>query len=352
MTMGSATAARLGVDAPASSTAEFAAALGIDRSAGEVAEIDWHQVDAIARQIADMPGLGEFEPARWDDDHFWNVAGDRSERSQFFAIGNAINFRFWRLEDGRTVPATGELDGRAYRGAMYMWRALRRELGSGQGRLLDAGFLATMGEREFAEIFVDDSGSNPLATGGGDRLANLRDLGQRLNAEWGGRFLNLLEATEGSLLRFVEFSRGFRAFDDPIFKLTMLNAILHSGSGVFEFEDEPLPAIDYHLLRHALRQGMIRPQRSLEQKLKASELLSSEEALELRRLALVAFVAISERTGLAGDILDNKFWLNRVNCTDTDPVCLDPATAARCPFFGACVQAVDFPLPLELTRYY
>ncbi|MDX6608858.1 MAG: hypothetical protein QOF85_783 [Solirubrobacterales bacterium] len=351
--MGNAMATRfVGTESSGLSTAGLSIALGIDQSTGGLAEIDWRQVEAIARQIASTPDFREFEPASWDDDLFWNVAGNRSERSQFFAVGNSINFRFWRLEGESMAPAVGTLDGTTYRGAMYMWRALRRELDRGGGRILDAGFLATMSESDFDAIFSDDTGLNPLAIGADDRLANLRDLGRHLLAEWNGEFLNLLEETGGSLVRFAELSRGFRAFDDPIFKLTMLNAILLSGSGVFEFRDEPLPAIDYHLLRHALRQGMLRPEPRLEQKLKASRLLSGEEALELRRLALVAFVAIAERTGLSGAILDNKFWLNRVNCTDIDPVCLDPATALRCPFYGACIQAVEFPLPLELTRYY
>ena len=188
--------------------------------------------------------------------------------------------------------------------------------------------------------------------GADERIANLQDLGRRLAEDGDGRFLNVAEASGGSLVEFSRLSARFRAFDDPIYKLTMLNAILHSGSGVYRFDDEPLPAIDYHLLRHALRQGMLVPNPTLERKLKQGHLLEPAEAAELRRVALVAFIDLSVRTGLSGDILDNKFWLNRVNCTDDDPVCTDPETASLCPFFGACMQAVEFGRPLEFTRYY
>jgi hypothetical protein len=76
-----------------------------------------------------------------------------------------------------------------------------------------------------------------------------------LAESWDGRFYNVAEATDGSIVEFARLSADFRAFDDPILKLTMVNAIVHTGSGVYSFRDEPLPAIYYHLLRHALRQG-------------------------------------------------------------------------------------------------
>ena len=86
-------------------------------------------------------------------------------------------------------------------------------------------------------------------------------------------------------------------------------------------------------------------------KLKAGLLLEPFEAYELRRVALAAFIELSEWTGIGGEVLDNKYWLNRKNCTDV-PVCVDPETAHRCPFLDACERATVFALPLELTRYY
>jgi hypothetical protein len=162
----------------------------------------------------------------------------------------------------------------------------------------------------------------------------------------------VIEASGGSLVEFATICRRFRAFDDPLYKLTMVNAILHSGSGVATFVDEPLPGIDYHLLKQALRQGMVRPSGALAAKLRAGNLLDARQGYELRRAALLAFVSLAAQTGLSGEVIDNKYWLNRVNCRDTDPVCLEPSVASQCPFFGACVEAIDFGLPLELTRYY
>jgi hypothetical protein len=333
----------------ARTTAEVAAALAIDNSPSPLAWLDEERVALVAAQIAVRAASQQFERAAWDNRLFWNA--DARARSQYFAIGNAINFRFWRLEDRHIVSSVGQIEGEVFRGSMYMWRSLRRCLDQGDLQLLDAAFLAELSERDFDAIFTDDTGAQPLAVGRDDRIANLRDLGVKLLDGWEGSFYNLVAASERSIVRFAQLSSGLRAFDDPLFKLTMVNAILHSGSGVYSFRDEPLPAIDYHLLRHALRQGLVVPSPGLAEKLKNLDLVPPDQAFELRRVALQAFVRLAELSGQSGEVIDNNYWLNRVNCTD-EPVCLDSATAPRCPFLAVCEQATSYQLPLELTRYY
>jgi Potential Queuosine, Q, salvage protein family len=334
------------------STSDVARALGIDRSASAAAAVDRDQLNRMAQHLASRPDFLEFVPARWDDPLFWNPTDPTTQRSQLFAVGNTINFRFWRLDSGRMVPAMGTIDGVTYRGAMYMWRSLRRTLDRADLPILDASFLARLSADEFDAIFADDGDVNPLAIARDERIANLRDLGQTLMSSWQGSFYRLVEASRGSLVEFARLSRGIRAFDDQLYKLTMVNAIMHSGSGVYGFVDRPMPAIDYHLVRHALRQELIKPSPRIAAKLKGGLLLEEHEAYELRRVTLSALLDVADLVGIDGEVLDNKYWLNRSNCTDTDPVCLNPELASRCPFLGACAQETSFGLPLELTRYY
>lgn len=332
-------------------TSELADGLGIDRSASDLVAIDRRQLHRMADHIRTSLTGARYARARWDDPAFWNVEASNEERSQYFAIGNAINFRFWDLQGRQLVPAAGTIDGQHHRGAMYMWRCLRRAIATRDLDLLDAKVLANLSEAEFDVLFTDDAGVNPLAVARADRVANLRDLGARLLADWDGAFFNVAKASGGSLAAFARSSSSFRAFDDPVYKLTMVNAIVHLGSGVYEFDDEPLPAIDYHLLRQALRQGVLRPSSDLAQQLTTMAVLDHEDAQELRRVALVAFVEFAGNAEISGELLDNRYWMNRINCTDA-PVCLDPKTASVCPFLEACERAVAFALPIELTRYY
>jgi hypothetical protein len=333
-------------------TSELAQELRIDRSPSTLVEIDADALRAIVDHIQTREDFCNYERYGWNDPQFWYPEGTPAERSQYFAVGNAINFRFWRLVGNDVVPAGGFLDGRRLTGAMYMWRCLRRGLDSRRLPIFEASFLAELTEEQFDETFADDTGVNPLAVAREDRLANLRDLGHRLERDWDGEFYNLVEATQGSLVEFVRLSSHFRAFDDPLLKLTMVNTILHLGSGITEFDSDPLPGIDYHLLKQLLRQGVLLPHRSIVEKLEQQHLLSENEGYELRRSALNAFVEISAETGLSGEILDNKWWWNRLKCRTIDPVCLNPQTAHECPFFGPCAQRTQLGMPLEETRYY
>lgn len=332
-------------------TVDLAEALGVATAPEDAARINRRQLARVARFLAGRPDFRSHQPARWDDPQFWNVEADDSARSQYLTIGNAINFRFWELRDGAIAPSAGVIDGQAFRGAMYMWRCLRRSLDVGRLPLLDADFLSQISEEEFDAIFTDDNGLNPLAPARSERIANLRNVGTHLRNAWDGSFFNLVQSTDGSLVRFAHLSAEMRAFDDPVLKLIMVNAILHSGSGVYRFRDQPLPGIDYHLLRHLLRQGVLEPNPDIAAKLMDGSVLAEAEGISLRRTALAAFVEISQICQISGEILDNRYWLNRVNCTDK-PVCLSASTANACPFLNVCARRVDFGLPLEYTRYY
>ena len=291
------------------------------------------------------------EELKWDDPSFWNVEASQSDRCQFLAIGNAINFRFWALgNDGGIIPSTGILEGREYRGSLYLWRRLRLALIRGEFSL-EARFLVTLTNDIFTEAFSDDDGRCPLAPGIEERIANLRDLGTKLEEKWNGQFANVVHTSLGSLERFAELCRDFRAFDDPVQKLTMVNAIMLTGSRLAQFDADPRPGIDYHLVKQAVRQGLVDPPEVTKSKLIAGELLTAEESLALRRATLDALQQIAKRSRLRTSRLDNLYWLNRRVCDEEKPAC-KRAGDHRCPFETVCEQRVEFGLPLELTRYY
>jgi hypothetical protein len=333
------------------STAEFAREIGLDDSSSDLVAIDLIALGRMAALLKDEDPAA-FQRATWNDPLYWNNGDTPSDRSQYLTVGCAINFRFWYLDRGNVQPAAGTIDGMPLQGSMYMWRCLKRCVEAETYPILDAEFLARIGASEFDNIFSDDRGRNPLAVAKEERIANLSDLGSNLLENWRGQFSHLIRATEGSLVKFVKWSAQFRAFDDPLYKLTMVNAILHSGSGLIRFNFDPLPGIDYQLLKQLLRHGILQPSEAILRKLKRGELLDSEESYELRRVALVAFVRISEATRLSGELLDNKWWMNRVQCLDEKPVCIDPALARLCPFLDACGRFTEVRRPLELTRYY
>ena len=202
---------------------------------------------------------------------------------------------------------------------------------------------------------------NPLSVAADERIVNLRDLGRACRASGGtGSFSTWSGPPKVPSSSSPGSSRAFRAFDDPVQKLTMVNAILHSGSGVFPFRDQPLPAIDYHLLKHALRQGMIRVTGRIGRKLRAGDITRlppKAKALRPRR-SRAAFVELAERgrrsaarssttsTGLTESIV-----LTRRPCAPDPadrrplPVLATPAGNSR--GYGAAARAHPVLLALE-----
>jgi hypothetical protein len=303
-------------------------------------------VTALSQVLAKSAEAQGPVASAWNDPKFWPTNEDRSVRSQLLTIGNALNFRFWRLTSTGVLESLGgRLEGKYFTGSMYMWRRIRLAHDANVP-LSDAKYLATMDSATFYDLFVDDEGVNPLAEAMEDRVANLRDLGEQLVTDWSGQFDNVLSKAGGSLPQFMQLSRNFRAFDDPLGKLTLVNALMHRGSGLVSFQEPLLPAIDYQLLKQLLRQRVLIPDRRLDAKLRGSHYLDDNEAHQLRSAALEALLFAGSRTGLAGDLIDNLLWRNRTTCTDVEPNCQD------CKFNAFCSKDVDLRRPLQLTRHY
>lgn len=317
-----------------------------DRAAGMICHA---QVKAIATTVAERFGSTAPVPASWDDPIFWNVESDRPTRCQFLAVGNAINFRFWELHNHEVTSAVGTIEGELFRGSLYMWRRLRTRVLTGAFSL-DPHFLAELTAETFQATFEDDAGHFPLRPAVADRVENLRDLGARLLDDWRGQFVEVVDAAGGSLDCFARLSCGFRAYDDPVQKLTMVNAIMLTGSGLATFDREPLPGVDYHLIKQAVRQGLVEPTNQVARKLATGELLDEGESLPLRRAVLDSLVEVGEIAGVSTAVLDNLYWMNRRICSDHNPAC--QSGAATCPFESVCKQRTAFGLPMELTRYY
>jgi len=313
-------------------------------------EVSKDQVAAVAALLRRLFGGSTPQPATWDNPRFWNVDGLRSDRCQFLAVGNAINFRFWTVTADQVVASEGPVEGEFFRGAMYMWRRLRVGVLRGEFEL-NARWLSELTEESLERALQDDCGACPLSPGLADRAENLRDLGTRLLDDWEGEFVNVVDAADGSLTRFADLSAAFRAFDDPIRKLTMVNAIMLAGSGLTHFDAEPLPGIDYHLIKQAVRQGLVMPSREVQDKLRDRQFLTSMESLELRHATLTALLRVGEASGISTAVIDNIYWGNGRICDEQKPAC-QIAGGAECPFEEACLQRVDLGRPLELTRYY
>jgi len=162
------------------SASDIARVLRIDFSASEMAILNKRKLDDLCKLIAGNPHFRQFRRETWSDPLYWNADDSRENRSQYFAIGNAINFRYWNKIDGVVKPIKGIKRGIECQGALYMWRCLRICLEEHSRPLLSASFLTNITESQFNDIFSPDQGENPLNNCKKLRIANLQDLGDKL----------------------------------------------------------------------------------------------------------------------------------------------------------------------------
>ncbi|EIJ65746.1 hypothetical protein BD31_I0845 [Candidatus Nitrosopumilus salaria BD31] len=286
----------------------------------------------------------------WIDDNFWLPKTESDEFvSQFFTLGNSINFKYWSKNNSELIYSSGKKSGIDARGAMYMWRCLKTCVDSGTFDILDSKKLSEITFDEFRKIFQDDSRNDvlPLLE---ERHRNWIDLATKLNDCWDGNMINLLHHCKNSLVEFTKSLKTFRAFDDPICKMIMVNAIMHQGRGLVTFDQPIIPGIDYQILKQLLRLGVITTNSEIENKLEHYHLLDNSDALDIRKAGLSALFEIMEKTKLPGDYIDNMIWGNRTKCEENNPICLTDETA--CPFHKFCDKKTRLLIPLEDTRYY
>lgn len=160
---------------------------------------------------------------------------DGTERTlNWMALLDALNFCFWgesprprALERG-TVPAAPpdpdsiprwrvQWRGTWYNGYNALAVALRRAVEAGMP-LWDAGYLARLDEATLAAILQPDPDANgnavpiPLFA---ERLANAREVGRVLLAQYDGQFANVITAAQGDAVALaLHIAAHFPSFDD------------------------------------------------------------------------------------------------------------------------------------------
>jgi hypothetical protein len=320
---------------------------------GKYVELDYDVLDKICELMSKEDAFKSYKPYSWNNPNYW-LENDKgvSEVSQYFTVGNAINFRYWWIvKNGRINQCQGLKGGMNVEGAMYMWRSLRICYDKEIFPILDAHKLIKISITDLKKIFQDDNGNVPLPLLE-ERLKNWQDLGKKLYEYWSGEFYNILKESKNSLYNFIQYSRQFRAFDDPLCKMAIVNAIFHQGREIIKFKENIFPGIDYQLMKQQLRIGILEPKGTAKNKLINKKLLSKEEARELRNACLKSFIYIMNKTHIRGDIIDNKWWFNRKFCKDENPVCQNIKTTIHCPFSKVCKKRIQYKRPLENTRYY
>lgn len=243
------------------------------------------------------------------EDHERLVDGPAELRAAFDLTLDAINFGSgWfptlRKRDGRSGYWTVALGLRDRFASEGPWSAV--EL-----RALDARALAaTLGQDPQHELMALFARS-------------LNDLGARVEAEHGGRFLGAVEAAAGSAVALAELLAGWNCFADmsayagrrvPFCKRAQIAAAdLHrSGAADFSADLHRLTLFADNLVPHVLRlDGVLRFDPAFAAHVEAGELIGhdSPEEVEMRACAVhAAELIVRERPDLTAQQVDQLLW--------------------------------------------
>jgi len=196
-----------------------------------------------------------------------------------------------------------------------------------------------------------------------ERAEILRDAATRLLRDFGGEAANLLEQTGGRLRRpdgrgLMDMLEQYAGYTDPHFKKGFVLVKTLESLGVWRAEDRQnlfIP-VDYHLMRVALRSGMVEVEPAVGDLLRRRE--PADDALDetIRGAVKLAFKRVEETSGVDIFELDELFWtLGRSCCHYARPprchACdfthctvmrsFDYRCPGECPLSGACRGSLD-----------
>ena len=265
--------------------------------------VDEAAIDAYAGTLSPLLDPSEPDPATEI------VEGDPELRASFVICLDAINFGsgWWptiRKRPGRSgyfTIAAGVTERFRRSGA---WSAAE---------------LAEIAAADVARVVGQDP-DHPLMA---DFATSLRDVGEHVAAEHGGRFMGVVESAGGSAPALAGVLAEWDAFGDastyddrpiPFFKRAQLVPADLNRAGVAALQDEErLTAFADNLVPHVLRvDGVLHLDPSLAARIDAGELLAhgSGEEVELRACAVhaVELLATATERRLSPAEIDNVLW--------------------------------------------
>ena len=177
----------------------------------------------------------------------------------------------------------------------------------------------------------------------------LRDCGEKILKMYDGSVLGLIEASDHYLYSvveggFIDRLRIFRAYEDPVEKKSFLLAKFLERRGLLRVKDpeNAQVPVDNHLVRIAIRSGLVIPSDDLRKYFVSwKQETSREEDVLIRLVIRMAYKKVTELANISPFILDDLLWLlGRKICVRGTPKCdwgtIDELNVKGCPLRTFC----------------
>jgi hypothetical protein len=280
----------------------------------------------------------------------------------FFGFACMQQYGFWHDNGtGYDAPMLGTINGKQnVKGSDLLWKMCKNAMDEDSGVFLPKN-LTRLSDKEIGDkIFRDDNGPVLFPD-----MSHRGDLTRAYGTYFHRRGTALsdivAEANDApaSLSEFRDLVRDVPGYNtDPFEKkqLLLAMALTNRPEGFLKVNDPHNwdPIIDYHLMRLALRTGMIDLKQpwfgddpELERKNKLREFVSSQDEYEIRDATYNVFQRIILETGLTMTQIDHLFWAGRRYCPE-----MEEADCAKCTLAPACEKKTDLFQPVYRTDAY
>jgi hypothetical protein len=276
------------------------------------------------------------------------------ETINFFFFACLHQHGFWYAdEQGYVKPLTGMINGKVEKGSDLLWKVLMKTLNRDSSAFFSDKLAEIEPEELFTKVLADDNGPIPFPDTE-ERFKLTRAYGRWLVKN--GKITNDL-VTEANkqktpLLCFTKTLRRVPGFDkDPAEKKsTLLAMILANRPEKFLEVKDPYnwsPIIDYHVMRVALRLGLIELDKN---ELRANinrRWVNAEKESEIRFDTHNAVTDLIQYSGRSMAFIDEKMWLARKYCPE-----MEKPNCEKCLFSSICKKRTELFQPVYRTTAY
>ncbi len=272
----------------------------------------------------------------------------------YFFFCCAHQFGFWHLEEDRySRPMIARVGGVEWKGSDYVFRCATRAWAR-RPDFFSPRALAAVTDREWAEVFADDDGLNPLPMWE-EHLEIIRG-SLAWFRERGGKPEDIVERANRAprvLSAFLSGAGDIPGYsEDPLRKKLYLLALTlqNRPEGFLRVNDPEVmgPIIDYHLQRSVLRAGLVEVRDpGLRGRLASRRLVAEEEEAAVRRAAFRAVEKLMALSGLSPAAIDYFFFTNRRRCPE-----MEEPRCSSCPVNSVCARRTELFQPVFRTPDY
>jgi hypothetical protein len=190
------------------------------------------------------------------------------------------------------------------------------------------------------------------------RAELLRDCGRKLKDLYDGSVLNLLNQAENKLLGspsstslgLLDHLARFKAYEDPARKKSflLLKFLLRRRLWVLDDPENLRIPVDNHLVRIALRTGIVEVSSSFEELLRGRRQLTVEMDVTLRQVIADAFAEVASYAKYPVLELDDFLWhFGRLCCKAISPICNTGCSTKCLVAIDLLPVSCDFQCPLR-----